>query len=93
MMEALGLGNLDRFAMLNSIKTQCLRVMGKDSKPFHVIPSAYLNINSSPSLDLKQAHGIIESIFHFADEKKKAHGIEQWWSPDFKCQTIPYLCR
>ncbi|GFS32202.1 alpha/beta-Hydrolases superfamily protein [Actinidia rufa] len=57
MMEV-GIGNIARLATQNSLGNLILGATGKDSEPPHLIPSAYLTINVSPTQDLKQAHGI-----------------------------------
>ncbi|PSS04452.1 GDSL esterase/lipase [Actinidia chinensis var. chinensis] len=57
-MVEVGVGNIARLATQNSLGNLILGATGKDSEPPHLIPSAYLTINVSPTQDLKQAHGI-----------------------------------
>ncbi|GFS32203.1 gamma-tocopherol methyltransferase [Actinidia rufa] len=57
MVEA-GVRNIARHATQNSLGSLIFCGTGKDSEPSHLIPSAYLTINVSPTQDLKQAHGI-----------------------------------
>ncbi|KAF5960063.1 hypothetical protein HYC85_001272 [Camellia sinensis] len=45
-------------ATQNSIGSLLSGALGRDSEPAHLIPSAYLTINLSPSEDFKKAHGI-----------------------------------
>ncbi|KAK9266817.1 hypothetical protein L1049_001641 [Liquidambar formosana] len=82
-MEEFGLGKVWSFGLLNPMKNLFFQALKMDSKPFHVIPSAYLNINSR---DLKKAHGIRQRW----SSLKEAHGIQQWWSSDLECQTLLY---
>jgi len=53
-MDEIGAGNIGRLATQNSI----FSVFGKESEPLHLLPSANLTINFSPSPDFKRAHGI-----------------------------------
>lgn len=57
-MEEIGAGAIERLATQNSIGGMLLKVMGRESDPMHLIPSANLTINLTPSKDLKEAHGI-----------------------------------
>nr|GMC98589.1 GDSL esterase/lipase At4g10955-like [Ipomoea batatas]GMD11823.1 GDSL esterase/lipase At4g10955-like [Ipomoea batatas] len=51
-----GAGEIARFAARNSIKSMVSNAMGKDSKPSHLIPSAYVTMNLKRSPDLETAH-------------------------------------
>lgn len=53
-MDEIGAGNIGRLATQNSI----FSVFGKESEALHLLPSANLIINLSPSPDFKRAHGI-----------------------------------
>ncbi|XP_019149752.1 PREDICTED: GDSL esterase/lipase At4g10955-like [Ipomoea nil] len=57
-MAAAGAGEIARFAARNSIKSMVSNAMGKDSKPSHLIPSAYVTMNLKRSPDLVTAHKI-----------------------------------
>ncbi|XP_057463528.1 GDSL esterase/lipase At4g10955-like [Actinidia eriantha] len=57
-MVEVGVGNIARLATQNSLGNLILGATGKDSEPSHLIPSAYLTINVSPTQDLMQAHEI-----------------------------------
>ncbi|CAL9101817.1 Lipase (class 3) [Musa troglodytarum] len=57
-MEKLGVGGIERLATQNSIGGLFLRALGKDSDPLHLLPSANLTTNLSPSPDFKIAHGL-----------------------------------
>lgn len=57
-MEDLGVGNIEKLATQNSLGDMFLRSLGKESEPLHLLPSAKLTINLSPSPDFKCAHGI-----------------------------------
>ncbi|CAL5364553.1 unnamed protein product [Camellia sinensis] len=57
-MMKVGDGSLGRLATQNSIGSLLSGALGRDSEPAHLIPSAYLTINLSPSEDFKKAHGI-----------------------------------
>ncbi|KAL5998954.1 hypothetical protein ACLOJK_009903 [Asimina triloba] len=57
-MEEMGVWNVERLATQNSIGDLFLNAIGKESDPLHLLPSANLNINLSPSPDFKRAHGI-----------------------------------
>lgn len=53
-MVEIGAGSIARLATQNSI----LSVFGRESEPLHLLPSANLTVNLSPSPDFKRAHGI-----------------------------------
>lgn len=59
-MEDIGAGAIERLATQHSLGGLFMNVMGKgsDSDPVHLIPSANLIVNLTPSRDLKEAHGI-----------------------------------
>lgn len=57
-MEEIGAGHIERLATQNSVKDLFLSALGKESEPLHLLPSARLTVNLSPSSDFKQAHGI-----------------------------------
>jgi hypothetical protein len=60
-MEEIGAGGIGRLATQNSIGGVLRNAFrkGKEySEPLHLIPSASLTINLSPSQDFKQAHGL-----------------------------------
>ncbi|KAF3623335.1 GDSL esterase/lipase [Capsicum annuum] len=58
-MVAIGAGEIGRIATQNSIRNIIANATGKDqTEPSHLIPSAFVTINLSPSPDFKRAHGI-----------------------------------
>ncbi|PKU69375.1 GDSL esterase/lipase [Dendrobium catenatum] len=57
-MEDLGIGMIEKLATRNSLGDIFLRALGKESEPLHLLPSAKLILNLSPSPDFKTAHGI-----------------------------------
>lgn len=57
-MEQIGAGGIGRLATQNSVAGLLMNALGKESEPLHLIPSASLIINLTPSQDFKQAHGI-----------------------------------
>lgn len=58
-MVAIGAGEIGRIATQNSIRSIIGNATGKDqSEPSHLLPSAFVTINLSPSPDFKTAHGI-----------------------------------
>lgn len=57
-MEEMGAGIIERLATQNSIGDLFLSAFGRESDPLHLLPSASLAINLSPSPDFKAAHGI-----------------------------------
>ncbi|XP_010267634.1 PREDICTED: GDSL esterase/lipase At4g10955 [Nelumbo nucifera] len=57
-MEKIGAGGIEKLAMQNSIGSLFMAAMGKQAEPLHLLPSANLTINLSPSPDFKRAHGI-----------------------------------
>ena len=57
-MDEIGAGAIERLATQNSIGGLLLKAIGRESEPMHLIPSANLTVNMTPSRDLKEAHGI-----------------------------------
>lgn len=57
-MEKLGIGHVERIATQHSIGGLILGAFGKECDPIHLLPSADLTVNLSPSPDLRTAHGI-----------------------------------
>ncbi|KAG8381149.1 hypothetical protein BUALT_Bualt06G0092400 [Buddleja alternifolia] len=57
-MESIGAGKIGRLATKHSIGSIVSGATRKDYEAVHLIPSAYLTINSSPSQNFKEAHGI-----------------------------------
>ncbi|BFG31975.1 hypothetical protein CerSpe_182490 [Prunus speciosa] len=60
-MEDIGAGAIERLATQNSLGGLLMHAMGKQpapEPPLHLIPSANLTVNLTPSRDLKEAHGI-----------------------------------
>lgn len=57
-MEEIGAGGIERLATQNSIGGLLMNAMGRDTEPLHLIPSANLITNVTPSRDFKEAHGI-----------------------------------
>lgn len=60
-MEEIGAGAIERLATQHSLGGLFMSVVGKGveaAEPLHLLPSANLTVNLSPSNDFKQAHGI-----------------------------------
>lgn len=57
-MEEIGAGGIGRLATQNSIRELLMSAVGKGAEPLHLLPSARLTVNLSPSPELKTAHGI-----------------------------------
>lgn len=58
-MESIGAGKIERLATKHSIGSIVSSARGKkDSEPVHLLPSAYLTINSTHYQNFKEAHGI-----------------------------------
>ncbi|CAH9106596.1 unnamed protein product [Cuscuta europaea] len=59
-MEEIGIGAIERLATQHSLGGLFMNFLGKDSQepPMHLIPSAALTVNLTPSQDFKEAHGI-----------------------------------
>ncbi|WOH07122.1 hypothetical protein DCAR_0626551 [Daucus carota subsp. sativus] len=58
-MEDIGAGGIERLATQHSIGDLFMRAIGKESEePLHLIPSANLIVNLTPSESFKKAHGI-----------------------------------
>lgn len=58
MMDDIGIGAIERLATQNSLGGLLMSAMGRESEPLHLIPSANLTVNLTPSGDFKEAHGI-----------------------------------
>ncbi|KAJ9545724.1 hypothetical protein OSB04_025431 [Centaurea solstitialis] len=57
-MEGMGAGKIERIATRYSIGSLVSGAMRRESEPLHLLPTAYVTVNRSPSEDFKQAHGI-----------------------------------
>ncbi|KAK4485357.1 hypothetical protein RD792_007996 [Penstemon davidsonii] len=57
-MEKIGAGKIGKLATKHSIGSIVSSAMGKNSEATHLIPFAYLSINSCSCNDYKEAHGI-----------------------------------
>ncbi|KAF7810496.1 GDSL esterase/lipase [Senna tora] len=60
-MEEIGAGGIERLASQNSLSGLLMSASGigkESSEPLHLIPSASLTVNVTPSRDFKEAHGI-----------------------------------
>ncbi|KAF5734994.1 Dynamin-related 5A [Tripterygium wilfordii] len=61
-MEEIGAGSIEKLATQNSLTSLLMTAIGKqqpqDQEPLHLIPSANVTVNLTPSRDLKAAHGI-----------------------------------
>ncbi|MED6179548.1 hypothetical protein PIB30_001841 [Stylosanthes scabra] len=57
-MEEIGAGSIERLATQNSLGCLLMGAFGKESEPIHLIPSASVTVNLTPSRDFKEAHGI-----------------------------------
>ncbi|KAI3508377.1 hypothetical protein L1887_23384 [Cichorium endivia] len=57
-MEEIGVGRIERIATRHSIGSLVSGTMGRDSEPLHLLPTAYMTVNISPSEDFNRAHGI-----------------------------------
>lgn len=57
-MDEIGIGAIERLATQNSLSGLLMSALGKESDPLHLIPSANLTVNLTPSHDFKEAHGI-----------------------------------
>lgn len=57
-MEQIGAGHIERLATQNSIGGLLMSALGKDSEALHLIPSAALTVNRTPSRYFRDAHGI-----------------------------------
>ncbi|XP_057951606.1 GDSL esterase/lipase At4g10955-like [Malania oleifera] len=57
-MGEIGAGVIERLATQNSIGSLFLSALGKDSEPLHLLPSAHLTTNLSPTPDFREAHGL-----------------------------------
>ncbi|XP_061374151.1 GDSL esterase/lipase At4g10955-like [Gastrolobium bilobum] len=57
-MEEIGGGSIEKLATQNSLVCLLMSAFGKESEPMHLIPSASLTVNFTPSRDFREAHGI-----------------------------------
>lgn len=57
-MNDIGAGVIEKLATQNSLGGLLMSAFGKESEPLHLIPSASLTVNVTPSRDFKEAHGI-----------------------------------
>ena len=58
-MEEIGAGGIGRFATKSSVESiLSSAIMGKESEPYDLLPSAYLIENLTPSPDIRHAHGV-----------------------------------
>ncbi|KAK7406044.1 hypothetical protein VNO78_07660 [Psophocarpus tetragonolobus] len=58
-MEEIGAGSIEKLATQTSLGCLLMGALGKESnEPLHLIPSASLTINGTPSRDFREAHGI-----------------------------------
>ncbi|XP_016510079.1 GDSL esterase/lipase At4g10955 [Nicotiana tabacum] len=58
-MDTMGAGIIEKVATQHSIGGLVMNFMGKEcDEPLHLIPSANLTVNVTPSSDFKEAHGI-----------------------------------
>ncbi|XP_004511512.1 GDSL esterase/lipase At4g10955-like [Cicer arietinum] len=57
-MEEIGAGSIEKVATQNSVISLMMSAFGKESEPLHLIPSATLAVNFTPSRNFKEAHGI-----------------------------------
>ncbi|RDY05812.1 GDSL esterase/lipase, partial [Mucuna pruriens] len=58
-MEEIGAGTIEKLATQNSLGCLLMGALGKESdEPLHLIPSASLTVNFTPSRDFREAHGI-----------------------------------
>ncbi|KAI3940093.1 hypothetical protein MKW92_040060 [Papaver armeniacum] len=57
-MESLGVGRIERYATQTSVVGLLKSAIGRESEVIHLIPSAHVTINRTPSPTFKKAHGI-----------------------------------
>ncbi|XP_044473292.1 GDSL esterase/lipase At4g10955-like [Mangifera indica] len=72
-MEEVGATKIERLAMQNSIGNMICSAGVRDCEPLHLLPSAYLTINMSQSLDFRRAHGIHQWWDPSFDGQSKLH--------------------
>ncbi|KAJ4825542.1 hypothetical protein Tsubulata_024842, partial [Turnera subulata] len=53
-----GFGAVERLATRNSFRGLIMSAFGKESEPLHLLPSASLTVNLTPSHGFREAHGI-----------------------------------
>ncbi|KAI3886842.1 hypothetical protein MKW98_017194 [Papaver atlanticum] len=63
-MEHLGVAGIERLATQTSVTGILMGAIGRESEVIHVVPSAYLTINRSPSQTFMQAHGLQQWLRH-----------------------------
>ncbi|CAI9762481.1 unnamed protein product [Fraxinus pennsylvanica] len=73
-MERMGFGKIENISTQNSIRSIAFHAIGKDSEPIHLLPSARMTINISPT----------------CKRFREAHGIRQWWKPDLQVERKYY---
>ncbi|KAI3941282.1 hypothetical protein MKX01_015100 [Papaver californicum] len=57
-MEYLGVSGIERLATQTSVTGMLKSAIGRESEVIHVVPSAYMTINRSPSPTFMEAHGL-----------------------------------
>ncbi|KAI3940090.1 hypothetical protein MKW92_040057 [Papaver armeniacum] len=57
-MEYLGVSGIERLATQTSVTGLLKSAIGRESEVIHVVPSAHMTINRSPSLTFMEAHGL-----------------------------------
>ncbi|KAL4556998.1 hypothetical protein LXL04_035168 [Taraxacum kok-saghyz] len=57
-MNEIGGGSVERIATRYSIGSLVYGTIGRESEPLHLLPTAYMTVNISPSESFTQAHGI-----------------------------------
>ncbi|XP_027362018.1 GDSL esterase/lipase At4g10955-like [Abrus precatorius] len=57
-MEEIGAGSIQKLASQHSLSCLLMGGLGMESEPLHVIPSASVTVNFTPSEDFRAAHGI-----------------------------------
>ncbi|KAK1426626.1 hypothetical protein QVD17_15303 [Tagetes erecta] len=73
-MEEIGYGKIERISTRYSFGS----LVRRDLEPLHIVPTAYMTVNVSPSEDFRQAHGIVQWWQpHF-----------QWQSKLYKFKTL-----
>ncbi|KAI3850398.1 hypothetical protein MKX03_029841 [Papaver bracteatum] len=57
-MEYLGVSGIEKLATQTSVSGLLKSAIGRESEVIHVVPSAHMTINRSPSLTFMEAHGL-----------------------------------
>ncbi|XP_026429131.1 GDSL esterase/lipase At4g10955-like [Papaver somniferum] len=78
-MEYLGVSGIEKLAMQTSVTGLLKSAIGRESEVIHVVPSASLTINRSPSWELPTF--------------MQAHGIQQWLKEDLRLNSKVYQYR